>query len=200
MAVSRCLPHARGGVSHVKQYFTILSRSSPRPWGCFLEPSTRIYYHQVFPTPVGVFLYPLIVLSHDGSLPHARGGVSSIASIANLISMSSPRPWGCFQSYRRLCDAILVFPTPVGVFLINIKNPNPQAGLPHARGGVSASTITGVFIKVSSPRPWGCFCCNVVNLHARTVFPTPVGVFLLFIQFLANISSLPHARGGVSSL
>ena len=30
------LPHARGGVSHCQKVNLIQSRSSPRPWGCFL--------------------------------------------------------------------------------------------------------------------------------------------------------------------
>ena len=71
------------------------------------------------------------------SLPHARGGVSAVASGVILSTGSSPRPWGCFELPRTEPDADQVFPTPVGVF-----PPLSDAGvvilcLPHARGGVS---------------------------------------------------------------
>ena len=50
------LPHARGGVSSLWIRAAELARSSPRPWGCFRKRPAGQLYHQVFPTPVGVFL------------------------------------------------------------------------------------------------------------------------------------------------
>ncbi|SMG65271.1 hypothetical protein BMETH_321_3 [methanotrophic bacterial endosymbiont of Bathymodiolus sp.] len=35
VAVFLSLPHARGGVSLAFKEFTVVSESSPRPWGCF---------------------------------------------------------------------------------------------------------------------------------------------------------------------
>ncbi|SMG64249.1 hypothetical protein BMETH_2269_0 [methanotrophic bacterial endosymbiont of Bathymodiolus sp.] len=35
-----------------------------------------------------------------------------------------------------------------------------------------------VRIKLSSPRPWGCFLHHSANGLSFYVFPTPVGVFL----------------------
>ena len=52
--------------------------------------------------------------------------------------------------------------------------------LPHARGGVSAGTQAG-FVS-------------------RSVFPTPVGVFLSKRRRASLEASLPHARGGVSKV
>ena len=50
------LPHARGGVS-VKQVMACsFQESSPRPWGCFLPCTGKLWDQKVFPTPVGVFL------------------------------------------------------------------------------------------------------------------------------------------------
>ena len=50
------------------------------------------------------------------SLPHARGGVSSIDTFIQGMELSSPRPWGCFQRDYVYLRRRRVFPTPVGVF------------------------------------------------------------------------------------
>ena len=52
---------------------------------------------------------------------------------------------------------IYVVPTPVGVFLKNARMGIARAGRPHARGGVSSSSIFISPTPESSPRPWGCF-------------------------------------------
>ena len=50
----------------------------------------------------------------------------------------------------------------------------------------------------SSPRSWGCFRNPPGYGHTGRVFPTLVGVFLGRGLSGVHISSLPHARGGVS--
>ncbi|SMG63830.1 conserved hypothetical protein [methanotrophic bacterial endosymbiont of Bathymodiolus sp.] len=50
------LPHARGGVSDFLRHRFLEVRSSPRPWGCFLNFNLSKDGNGVFPTPVGVFL------------------------------------------------------------------------------------------------------------------------------------------------
>ena len=132
----------------------------------------------VFPTPVGVFPSARSARSSAISLPHARGGVSSTVSVGDLVLVSSPRPWGCFPFHLTGERHAQVFPTPVGVFLHpGAKLPLPM-GLPHARGGVSASQF--------------------LPPEQRQVFPTPVGVFLRARRRPASPGRLPHARGGVS--
>ena len=71
--------------------------------------------------------------------------------------------------------------------------------LPHARGGVSGPEPAAQAGQRSSPRPWGCFRNRLYNRTYREVFPTPVGVFLIFLNHLLIRERLPHARGGVSS-
>ncbi len=112
------LPHARGGVSALEGVGRGNHQSSPRPWGCFLEERALPTLRRVFPTPVGVFLPPLVFLKARFRLPHARGGVSAACPIINF-----PRP---------------VFPTPVGVFPLYKRSDPLPASLPHARGGVSS--------------------------------------------------------------
>ena len=173
-------------------------RSSPRPWGCFsIWPPVKTDV-TVFPTPVGVFLGRVTFWKLLISLPHARGGVSMPSKGGLSPSGSSPRPWGCFLVGRGIGGHGLVFPTPVGVFQNHCMPCVRQFRLPHARGGVSYSTLGYVREIPSSPRPWGCFLGIRGNRHCWGVFPTPVGVFRMGRGPLAVTSRLPHARGGVS--
>ena len=73
-----------------------MSKSSPRPWGCFLVDALFSKDADVFPTPVGVFLKMKRPHAVPTCLPHARGGVSVWPLDAPDGGMSSPRPWGCF--------------------------------------------------------------------------------------------------------
>ena len=93
-----------------------------------------------------------------------------------------------------------VFPTLVGVFLVNRLVSQVVSRLPHARGGVSVGTPDGVRVVVSSPRSWGCFFFARGRILALPVFPTLVGVFPARKPWAMPVSSLPHARGGVSEL
>ena len=151
------LPHARGGVSHWNVASSFCQSSSPRPWGCFPSPPSDHHSAGVFPTPVGVFLCIFIRCRHGVCLPHARGGVSIGERAWPKPMTSSPRPWGCFHGrcYRRVC--LRVFPTPVGVFPCRHFRGRRKRCLPHARGGVSASSVISILVSRSSPRPWGCF-------------------------------------------
>ncbi|SMG67165.1 conserved hypothetical protein [methanotrophic bacterial endosymbiont of Bathymodiolus sp.] len=106
---------------------------------------------------MGVFLVITPFSSMFLGLPHARGGVSASLSSESLFKMSSPRPWGCFLLPRSFLLHLAVFPTPVGVFLHSKILRHCRFGLPHARGGVSASNNTRPVVVKSSPRPWGCF-------------------------------------------
>ena len=71
------------------------------------------------------------------SLPHARGGVSVFKRFVSIHETSSPRPWGCFLKRLQFRLENEVFPTPVGVFLLDLIGVVMDLGLPHARGGVS---------------------------------------------------------------
>ena len=111
------LPHARGGVSNEDDAAEAEKMSSPRTWGCFISGLLICSLAQVFPTHVGVFPNLITGCMYIGSLPHARGGVSSHGLEPRLALESSPRTWGCFQRLAVLCLRVLVFPTHVGVFL-----------------------------------------------------------------------------------
>ncbi len=192
------LPHARGGVSYVIDSGLSYSESSPRTWGCFsLCPLAR-RSGSVFPTHVGVFPPGSGDFDTFRRLPHARGGVSVVYVRPFTAETSSPRTWGCFSSCQRATLIRRVFPTHVGVFLVDHFDSLTSRSLPHARGGVSGIRVTGSGLAESSPRTWGCFHpASLVLPHAK-VFPMHVGVFpVLFRKFRRRIC-LPHARGGVS--
>ncbi len=179
-----------------KQFFTV--ESSPRPWGCFPAGIAQRHQELVFPTPVGVFLYPEHRYNQRHRLPHARGGVSRMIIQNLILSWSSPRPWGCFPLLVEWCCCRLVFPTPVGVFLSRAADVAAGKRLPHARGGVSIYWWGWEEKERSSPRPWGCFSLGNAFLNPYGVFPTPVGVFLNLGLCIDLGQGLPHARGGVS--
>ncbi len=155
-----------------------LRLSSPRPWGCFQKLMARCLRKTVFPTPVGVFLVGDIV--------------------QRTIRRSSPRPWGCFWHPQGRPCLLMVFPTPVGVFPPSKCVHIWHESLPHARGGVSLAGSADPMDCLSSPRPWGCFYTQVRILSLISVFPTPVGVFLMAWPLATPSACLPHARGGVS--
>ena len=71
------------------------------------------------------------------SLPHVRGGVSSLVGRLELLQLSSPRAWGCFYLYEISEDGRIVFPTCVGVFPLAHIYDFSLLSLPHVRGGVS---------------------------------------------------------------
>ena len=156
-----CLPHARGGVSQLFSVSLFYLPSSPRPWGCFRTKSRARPRRAVFPTHVGVFL---LVGGHQrlrNRLPHARGGVSLVRRGGGRRERSSPRPWGCFQDFDFFPAPRNLFPSPVGVFLINGRDEYYPVALPHARGGVSISWSEDGVVIDSSPRPWGCFSTTI---------------------------------------
>ena len=72
----------------------------------------------------------------------------------------------------------IVFPTDVGVFLIQEDHSGFDLRLPHGRGGVSSALLDSYRSYVSSPRTWGCFYGGVSYRRGTDVFPTDVGVFL----------------------
>ena len=191
-------PHARGGVSTGSWRRVPITRSSPRPWGCFRGRRRALLRRQVVPTPVGVFPASAIGACPPWSRPHARGGVSSYELLPVIEWMSSPRPWGCFLQ-AIACGAVAgVVPTPVGVFPLGPHLLCKRCGRPHARGGVSTGRARRHERAASSPRPWGCFRPRPRLPRLQDVVPTPVGVFPRRRAADAPSACRPHARGGVS--
>ena len=133
------------------------------------------------------------------SLPHVRGGVSLYARKWALRSQSSPRAWGCFSLIEFCTSRAQVFPTCVGVFLFRGGMVICSICLPHVRGGVSQSCLSGNTGGGSSPRAWGCFCRSYGQRGRRSVFPTCVGVFPEPYPEKVISGGLPHVRGGVSA-
>ena len=132
------------------------------------------------------------------SLPHVRGGVSRHQLLKKTLQMSSPRAWGCFFIQLDSETQEPVFPTCVGVFLIELDALDELVGLPHVRGGVSQHLKERADWYRSSPRAWGCFSGHSVSREKKRVFPTCVGVFLIAVQRAGVFIGLPHVRGGVS--
>ena len=195
-----CLPHVRGGVSRLGWTVGPWCESSPRPWGCFQGGVSGLGHQGVFPTSVGVFLLKKLEELLLSGLPHVRGGVSGPSTTIEDLARSSPRPWGCFWTEQIDALAPDVFPTSVGVFLHDPHVSHVRTGLPHVRGGVSASAGCDSPPSGSSPRPWGCFFASAGTAAGAVVFPTSVGVFPASPVYSSAVEGLPHVRGGVSPL
>ena len=172
--------------------------SSPRPWGCFLKLFICLMILSVFPTSVGVFLRKHQRHLSKDSLPHVRGGVSDGIYVCIADARSSPRPWGCFLTILLTSQILLVFPTSVGVFLMQAGRWASERSLPHVRGGVSQWSRQNSSTTESSPRPWGCFPRILIMVYTFLVFPTSVGVFPGWLIARVLHTGLPHVRGGVS--
>ena len=91
----KSFPHARGDVPAFFRAASIVSRFSPRPWGCSAQKPTYTASEVVFPTPVGMFRTKRRSTPLSGCFPHARGDVPSNRSQMIISSTFSPRPWGC---------------------------------------------------------------------------------------------------------
>ena len=68
---------------------------------------------------MGVFLKALERGLGYKRLPHARGGVSHSELGYRISRVSSPRTWGCFYPPEYYFPVYEVFPTHVGVFLVD---------------------------------------------------------------------------------
>ena len=108
----------RGGVSQIRDHPGNAPPSSPRAWGCFHGPAENDLVDVVFPTCVGVFLTVILRKSIALRLPHVRGGVSYTKRPLKKGLRSSPRAWGCFYPEKPFEHRDAVFPTCVGVFLV----------------------------------------------------------------------------------
>jgi len=86
----------------------------------------------------------------------------------------------------------------VGVFPVRSSSVSSNSNLPHTRGGVSVTSSFSKKHTSSSPHPWGCFRAGGDRRMTIFIFPTPVGVFLLFRCYFGRPDYLPHTRGGVS--
>ena len=148
---------------------------------------------------MGVFPIFTNIIFNEHRLPHVRGGVSNFVGKTRILTLSSPRSWGCFLFLHLTKTRVIVFPTFVGVFLNNKPFLNLLLRLPHVRGGVSWGGKIYKKSGRSSPRSWGCFYLRSWELPGTRVFPTFVGVFLSMRRLKSSAGSLPHVCGGVSN-
>ena len=175
------LPHVCGGVPQESATLISFTMSSPRVWGCSCMEQDKRDLETVFPTCVGVFPLKRIKKITDCGLPHVCGGVPLPNLDGRVLQGSSPRVWGCSPHEVRRGRGRLVFPTCVGVFPSPTSSPQTSSSLPHVCGGVPEYGYNPQFYASSSPRVWGCSPGIGNNAGGRIVFPTCVGVFLIFI-------------------
>ena len=118
---------------------------------------------------------------HLDGLEQAKRDMATLRRFAGVAEDGelTDAQWREVQEYaaRGFERYLMVFPTPVGVFLSACGHFLRRNSLPHARGGVSDGGRIKQGDERSSPRPWGCFLFPLRASCRRKVFPTPVGVF-----------------------
>ena len=110
------LPRARGGISVDLCAVVCLALSSPRTRGYFHNPGRHGSHRQLFPAHAGVFQHFRPLNKAQGSLPRARGGISTPCTSRVTISSSSPRTRGYFRQARLNTRHTQLFPAHAGVF------------------------------------------------------------------------------------
>ena len=173
------LPHTRGGVPQFAPDLRSIRCSSPHTWGCPYSGGSVGSFFRLFPTHVGVSPLPVRSRLRVYPLPHTRGGVPNCYMEDWIYRNSSPHTWGC--PYLPLVPqwVSLLFPTHVGVSLLDEKDIDINKSLPHTRGGVP------YYQKFKEPG------------HGSSPH---VGVSLLSVNVDCVRIPLPHTRGGVPGL
>ena len=70
---------------------------------------------------------------------------------------------------------------------------------PHAGGDVSRPAFSEIFLRMFSPRRWGCFHGGRPRGDRQLVFPTQVGMFPSSCFLPSDPVGFPHAGGDVST-
>ena len=179
------LPHVRGGVSTFVIYFSPMTTSSPRSWGCFAGPCHGADRCCVFPTFVGVFLRSRPVTELSASLPHVRGGVSITNNTTNIGTRSSPRSWGCFEIDVYWPTSVQVFPTFVGVFPSSAaRAPAVAWRFAHAPHPGPACRL-GLVIQSCTAYPWAVArsdCVSALLHNIRATLHGPYGAVFFSVR------------------
>ena len=128
--------------------------------------------------------------------PHAGGDVSpALTDVPTSLSFS-PRRWGCFHTRALPKETVGVFPTQVGMFLSRRLSIGRRGSFPHAGGDVSIMPSGSSSAMAFSPRRWGCFQKNLIEVNGILVFPTQVGMFLNFpLSFIVSREFSPRRWG-----
>src|SRR5450830_1917004 len=112
-----------------------------------------------------------------------------------IVSGSSPRPWGTLERTREADPIARFIPTPVG----NTDGCSRYSCLlpvhPHARGEHSGPCAYESTVFGSSTRPWGTLPPERDKAAQCRFIPTPVGNTLSALARICERAVHPHARG-----
>ncbi len=188
-------PHTRGdGPPHQRVDDDALT-FSPHAWGwsskCFVvSPSPGI-----FPTRVGMVLTIVERLAPSANFPHTRGDGPHSYSKIFADKAFSPHAWGWSWLKFRWRIERRIFPTRVGMVLMQSAMLAAQQDFPHTRGdGPSIGLRLGHCLKFS-PHAWGWSCAQSSNPERLHIFPTRVGMVRGTKSPPATDVYFPHTRG-----
>lgn len=127
--------------------------------------------------------------------PHARGDGPTVPFWTFTRREFSPRPWGWSACTVLFAARCIVFPTPVGMVPPSPRPCSAQICFPHARGDGPSRRRRARSLATFSPRPWGWSPRHRAGILRECVFPTPVGMVLLWREYAGFFVRFPHARG-----
>ena len=190
-------PHASGDVPRLMLDGRNVHKFSPRKWGCSATMRRAVTRKTVFPTQVGMFRDVRASSKQHKSFPHASGDVPVSMRSGQLLTMFSPRKWGCSEIPPwRTADGS-VFPTQVGMFRKSARCAPRHRSFPHASGDVPVLGVADGVDLLFSPRKWGCSAHAVHAPFLHVVFPTQVGMFRTANAKSEIRTRFPHASGDV---
>ena len=128
-------PHTRGGGPHNALPFVRRGWFSPHAWGWTEMNGSTHCSLMVFPTRVGVDRSSLLFSTGYCRFPHTRGGGPCGCGRFGHGPGFSPHAWGWTVGGCIDEEAVLVFPTRVGVDRTFRTNSGPNGSFPHTRGG-----------------------------------------------------------------
>ena len=173
----------------------IVVGSSPRPWGTLEGCLGPACTGRFIPTPVGNTSTFGLGIPSLAVHPHARGEHQHTSPSAQVMTGSSPRPWGTRVVVAVQIGGDRFIPTPVGNTVAAATAAAAAAVHPHARGEHILLSQGRAITLGSSPRPWGTLRFDIHNFPADRFIPTPVGNTNSVDNSSRLIAVHPHARG-----
>jgi len=148
-------PHTRGEIDNLGKTDTLMSGSSPHPWGNPLSHPLSLLCIRFIPTPVGKSKEIRKKVSNGTVHPHTRGEIVTRCLAINAFFGSSPHPWGNPSKYAEAPPNLRFIPTPVGKSLPSVATMLILSVHPHTRGEIQELNAFRKHQDGSSLHPWG---------------------------------------------
>ena len=114
---TKSFSHTRGSVPLILIGAYYHADFFPHTWECTYVKKAAQKSSRLFPTHVGVYLFPTVNYALSPAFSHTRGSVPRIATILILQANFFPHTWECTYTASITVASYWLFPTHVGVIL-----------------------------------------------------------------------------------